>query len=115
MGYTSANRATWQALRLKYIAPTSGNQGVTDYVDVGRWLGAWMPYTGFTREMPGAPIVNVDAYAFLPPEAGGVVRAGDRLKNLDQMTLWSVEKVFRYPDTCHCALKNITTIPVDGT
>lgn len=115
MEYSSANRATWQCLRTKYVNPAGGSgstQGSTGYVDIGRWLGAWMPFTGFARDLPGAPIVDIDAYAFLPPEAGSIVRAGDRLRNLDQMTMWEVKKVFPYPDHCHCAIKRDDTFPV---
>lgn len=112
--FSSANRATWQALRLKSINPGAGSQQLqptTGYIELGRWLGAWMPFNGFVRDLPGAPIVEIDQYAFLPPEAARIVREGDVLRNLDTQTMWKVQKVFSYPSQCSCALKSETTLP----
>jgi hypothetical protein len=115
--YSPANRATWQLLRKRNVNPvamspaTMGNVGP---VEKGRWLGAWMPFTGSVRDLPGAPVVDIDRYAFLPPEAASVVREGDMLRLLEQMSLWKVQKVQSYPRSCICALKTMTTFPVDG-
>jgi hypothetical protein len=99
--------ATWQVTRIGKRPPAEGTFAPQFGPSiVGTWVGSWCPTTAMIREISdGAPIVDIDMYAFLPAEAGAYVFEGDMLVWMERGTRWEASIVSPFPSRLIIALK----------
>ncbi|TAM90632.1 hypothetical protein EPN42_05675 [bacterium] len=103
----AANRSTWQIVRRKVTRPAlgSGTTVAIGMVVIATYVGARAPHRAIVQNFPGAPIVEIDLYAFLPPDAGSVVKEGDALIDLERSERWEAVQVLIGPSVCAVGLK----------
>jgi hypothetical protein len=111
----SAQRTTWQISRKQTIYPAAGSSTTFPtqaMVVIATYVGSFGPNTSQVLETPGAPLVAIDAWAFLP--SGATVSEGDSLADLENNTKWEATKVVAYPLRTIVGLKAVASKSVVG-
>lgn len=102
---------SWRIVGKTLTAPKTGGvyYNTPGWGPIATFIGDRQSSKGAVVQFPGAPIINADVIAFLPPEASMIVKPNMKMIDQQKKDTFNVQQVNEYMGKCIVYLKSEAT------